>query len=171
MELWTRHKTQDTRHKTQDKGNKSVVPCQALTHSFYNKKLKNATYLASILFAFSFINQAHADDFGCEALLCFAGGKNVSECQPTIKKVIKDMAKGKPFPHCSFVTANGKTENDAISANLQTIRVNKSDKFCPDGVTKPTSSFMSKNCKAIKVEIKAEYTLSHQAETQYYYYN
>ncbi len=81
------------------------------------------------------------------------------------------MAKGKPFPHCSFVTASGKTENDAISANRETIRVKNSDKFCPDGVTKPTPSLMFKTCKAIKVEIKGEYTQSGKPETQYYYYN
>ncbi|WP_151745297.1 hypothetical protein [Acinetobacter calcoaceticus] len=45
---------------------------------------------------------ASASDYGCEALLCFAGGKNVSECQPTIKKVLKDLSRGKSFPSCAM---------------------------------------------------------------------
>ena len=36
--------------------------------------------------------------------MCFVGGLNISECQSTIRDVKKDLAKGKSFSHCSFVS-------------------------------------------------------------------
>ncbi|MFL1616232.1 hypothetical protein GHT89_16680 [Acinetobacter baumannii] len=57
---------------------------------------------------------AFADDYGCQALLCFAGGKNVSECQPTINKVLRDLARGKSFPHCQMAGANGASNENPI---------------------------------------------------------
>ncbi|MEO4090775.1 hypothetical protein ABH307_00620 [Acinetobacter pittii] len=57
---------------------------------------------------------SYADDYGCQALLCFAGGKNVSECQPTINKVLKDLARGKSFPHCQMANENGATNENPI---------------------------------------------------------
>lgn len=49
---------------------------------------------------------AKDENYGCRAFMCFAGGLNVSECQSTISDVKKDLAKGKGFPHCSFVSSN-----------------------------------------------------------------
>lgn len=46
---------------------------------------------------------AMADDFGCKAVLCFAGGQGLAECASTIAEVKKRLAKGKGFPHCSFI--------------------------------------------------------------------
>lgn len=52
--------------------------------------------------ALSFSLPSFAAD-GCKALLCFAnpnGPMAVSECVPTVKEVLRDMAKGDPFPTC-----------------------------------------------------------------------
>lgn len=57
---------------------------------------------------------ASASDYGCEALLCFAGGKNVAECQGTINKVLKDLARGKSFPSCTMA-GNGSSPINVIT--------------------------------------------------------
>lgn len=81
------------------------------------KKFNIATKikLAVGVIALSASASTFAEDFGCKALLCFAGGKNVSECQSTIKKVVKDMARGKSFPHCTM--SDGVNQNDIIKVN------------------------------------------------------
>jgi hypothetical protein len=71
--------------------------------------LKASLFLVFPIVAFS--SAVKADDYGCKALLCFAGGKNVSECQPTINQVLKDLKKGKSFPHCEMVSSNGTSQN------------------------------------------------------------
>ncbi len=109
-----------------------------------------------------------ADNYGCEAFMCFAGGKNVNECQPTIKRVLKDLSKGKGFPHCSFVKGDGTTENNAISTRMFTERSNKP--ICRDGVTRATRSFMGYTCKTIEINIKPEYAVNVANKQQYFNY-
>lgn len=55
------------------------------------------------------------DEHGCKAIMCFSGGMGLSECQSTIKKVYKDLAKGKSFPHCSFI--GGSNDGNSQNAN------------------------------------------------------
>ena len=114
---------------------------------------------------------ALADNYGCEALLCFAGGKGVSECQPTIKRVLKDLSKGKGFPHCSFVNGDGSSGSgdDFVSTRLFTEQSNKP--ICRDGVTKGRRSFgRSYTCKTIEIKIKPEYAADKAYQTQYFNY-
>ena len=63
---------------------------------------------------------ALADDWGCEVLLCLAnpnGPTAVSECKPPIRKLWKHLAKGRPFPTCTFLDASGNaTTNDGNHA-------------------------------------------------------
>lgn len=45
------------------------------------------------------------DSWACEVVLCLAnpnGATAVKECVAPIKKLWKELAKGKPFPHCSM---------------------------------------------------------------------
>lgn len=43
------------------------------------------------------------DTFACQAFLCFAGGMHTPECQSTIRKVTRDLARGRSFPVCSMI--------------------------------------------------------------------
>lgn len=45
-----------------------------------------------------------SDEHGCKAYLCFAGGMAFPECEPTIRKVKRDLARGRGFPQCSFLS-------------------------------------------------------------------
>lgn len=130
------------------------------------KKLNLALVIALPVLAFSSV--AKADNYGCEAFMCFAGGKSVSECQPTIKRVLKDLSKGKGFPHCSFVKGDGTTENDAINTRMFTERTNRP--ICRDGVTRAKRSFMGYYCKTIEINIKPEYAVSEANQKQYFNY-
>lgn len=94
-----------------------------------------------------------ADDFGCKAVLCFAGGKGVSECQSTIREVKKRLAKGKGFPHCSFVSSNGADQSLVNQSGVFTRRV-KAGQKCPDGTPSTYGSFGTGICKAITVTFK-----------------
>lgn len=45
---------------------------------------------------------AHAAD-GCKFLLCIAGPwQSISECRPTVKEVLRDLARGHPIPTCNM---------------------------------------------------------------------
>ena len=64
-----------------------------------------------------------SEEHGCKAYLCFAGGLGESACQSTIKKVHRDLARGKAFPHCSFI---GDSKNGVISAGEGTPKIQTS---------------------------------------------
>jgi hypothetical protein len=52
---------------------------------------------------------ARADDFGCTVLLCLAnpaGPMAVSECVSPIKKLYRNLARGKAFPSCDMASAS-----------------------------------------------------------------
>ena len=142
-------------------------------------KLKKIIGSMALLVALPLVSSsALADDFGCQALLCFAGGKNVSECQPTIKKVIRDMSKGKPFPHCqmvgssSFGSSNGsntpKETKDMITVKHYTQR--QKNRICQDGVTVGTRTFVGYSCKTIEINVKPEYAADKSHVQQFYNY-
>ena len=44
------------------------------------------------------------DQYGCSAYLCFAGGFVYPECQKVIRKVTRDLLRGKAFPSCSALS-------------------------------------------------------------------
>lgn len=103
--------------------------------------------------SFSTAAKAEEENFGCKALMCFAGGKDVSECQSTIREVKKRLAKGKGFPHCSFVNANGGNQDMVQQTGVFTRRV-KAGQNCPDGTPSTRSPFGMATCKAITVTFK-----------------
>jgi hypothetical protein len=43
---------------------------------------------------------------GCTVLLCLAGNwGRIDQCKPPVRKLFKDLAKGRAFPRCSFASA------------------------------------------------------------------
>lgn len=53
-----------------------------------------------------------ASDFGCKVLLCLAdprGPTTESECKPPIRKLFRDLARGKPFPKCDMASGPNGT--------------------------------------------------------------
>ncbi|WEV50248.1 hypothetical protein OZX61_12680 (plasmid) [Acinetobacter sp. ESL0695] len=115
------------------------------------------TIFASIVFIKP--TTAVASDFGCQALLCFAGGKGVAECQSTIRKVLRDLAKGKGFPICTF---DGPRKTIQSSENLVSTRLYRKPwgtrNVCPDGQTMPKrwSHYSLKNYYCPTIEIKLD---------------
>lgn len=68
--------------------------------------MKSVSRLSSSICAVSlllFVPGAHADDWGCEVLLCLsnpAGPTAVSQCIPPIRKLWRSLARGHAFPTC-----------------------------------------------------------------------
>ena len=60
--------------------------------------------------------EASASELGCKVLLCLAGPwTSISECVPPVHQVLRDVAKGKPFPSCDEA-GNGTSAKVARSA-------------------------------------------------------
>ncbi|WP_425572695.1 hypothetical protein [Paraburkholderia heleia] len=54
---------------------------------------------------------AHADDWGCQVLLCLSnpgGPEQYSECVPPIEKLWSALRHGDPFPACDFRTGGSQ---------------------------------------------------------------
>lgn len=86
-----------------------------------------------------------SDEHGCKAYLCFAGGMAFPECQPTIRKVKRDLVKGRGFPQCSFLSnkdgsVGGQNGSPIIWSNTSKRRVTVMMKEA-DGTVKQISSF------------------------------
>ncbi|MPW06422.1 hypothetical protein GCT19_12325 [Paraburkholderia sp. CNPSo 3155] len=50
-------------------------------------------------------SEAHADDWGCQAMLCLSnpgGPEQYGECVPPIEKLWRALRHGEPFPTCEF---------------------------------------------------------------------
>jgi len=122
--------------------------------------------------ALGLASPAFASDFGCQALLCFAGGKNVSECQPTIKRVLKDLAKGKGFPHCSLVggqSSSGQSITDAVKVSRYTEK--QKSPICKDGETRGRRIIGSSYyCPTIEINISPEYAVDEKHQKQIFNY-
>lgn len=60
---------------------------------------------------------AHAVD-GCLVLLCFAAPnwRSIPQCVPPIRQVLRDLARGKPFPTCSMAGAGNSASHAWASA-------------------------------------------------------
>lgn len=59
---------------------------------------------------------AHASD-GCKFLLCIAGPWTViPECRPTVLKVLRDTALGKPLPVCEMSGEGNQATNELTTA-------------------------------------------------------
>ena len=60
---------------------------------------------------------AKADNWACEVVLCLSNPKGataVAECVPPIKKLWKQLAKGKGFPYCDM-SGGGSTPGNSVS--------------------------------------------------------
>lgn len=136
--------------------------------------VKLAIQASGACLAFGLASQAFASDYGCEALLCFAGGKNVSECQPTIKRVLKDLSKGKGFPHCSLVggggqSSNGQSITDAVTVSRYTEK--QKSPICKDGETRGRRIFGgSYYCPTIEINISPAYAVDEKHQKQIFNY-
>ncbi len=85
------------------------------------------------------------------------------------------MAKGKGFPHCSFVNSSGGVAgsgDDYISVNRYNQTVPFNQKYCQDGETRPIKLVMARSayCKTIQINVKPEYATDKEHETQYFNY-
>lgn len=119
-----------------------------------NKNLKNIVLGFGLVSLGGLSMVTHADEnYGCRAMLCFAGGLGESECQDTIKKVRKDLAKGRGFPHCSFVEDNGKKTDLVQQSHKWTRNLGRNNNICPDGTQ---TGWWKKGfkCNAITVTFK-----------------
>lgn len=69
------------------------------------KRLAPAAVLGSLLVAVATLvpTPAHAVD-GCKVLLCFAAPswRSIPQCVPPIQQVLRDLARGRPFPTCAM---------------------------------------------------------------------
>lgn len=70
---------------------------------------------------------AHAVD-GCTVLLCLAAPswRAIEQCVPPVRQVLRDLARGKPFPACTMA-GSGNTASHAWSA---------APDFCPPQYTR-----------------------------------
>jgi len=65
--------------------------------------------MAALGFSSSYLNSgqnAHADDWGCQVILCLSnpgGPMQYAECRPPVQKLWRWLARGKSFPTCSGV--------------------------------------------------------------------
>lgn len=63
--------------------------------------------VASFVFVSSYLSfgqNAHADDWGCQIILCLSnpgGPMQYGECRPPVQKLWRWLARGKSFPTCS----------------------------------------------------------------------
>lgn len=86
-------------------------------------------YLASIVAALAFAAPlpARAVD-GCLALLCLAAPnwRGIQQCVPTVVQVLRDLARGRPFPSCSTAGAG----------NAGAVQWANAPSFCPPQYTR-----------------------------------
>ncbi len=91
---------------------------------------KKLVVMGVLMSSFGF---AQASDHGCQVLLCMAnpaGPMKIGECVPPMKKLFKDLAKGKVFPTCSFSSGGGTA---AVSKEHYAVNKSANAGFChPD---------------------------------------
>ena len=93
------------------------------------RSARSALALAGLLAGLtSAPSSAHAAD-GCLVLLCLAAPswRAIAQCVPPVKEVLRDLARGKPFPSCAMSGAGNGADNRRSSA----------PDFCPSQYTVP----------------------------------
>lgn len=61
---------------------------------------------------------AHAVD-GCKLLLCMAGNwQNISQCTPTVRQALRDVARGRGWPTCSM-GGNNASGNQYVAREIR----------------------------------------------------
>lgn len=99
-----------------------------------------------------------ASDHGCKVLLCLAASNGTpAQCEPDLRQLWHDLAKGRPFPTCDLASADSArpalqqivsdnpTMPDESRSALQNVIANLRDSYarqgynyfdpCPDGTT------------------------------------
>ncbi len=88
--------------------------------------------LAVVLASLAFTGQAQASDYGCRALLCFAGGQGLAECAATISQVLAGLRHMPPIP---FPTCDMADGNSAAGSNYAQVTMRPPYADCPQGST------------------------------------
>ena len=98
-------------------------------------KLNSSSMFATLL-AGAVAAPAGASDYGCQVLLCLAnpaGPMAVAECVPPIKKLFRDLAKGRGFPHCAM--SSGPSGGTLTTAATYAAPVRTEYDACPPGTS------------------------------------
>jgi hypothetical protein len=74
------------------------------------------TLMAAAVLAPAVLPAQAAD--GCQVLLCLAAPnwRSIPQCVPPISQVLRDLARGKPFPACSMAGGGNSARHDWASA-------------------------------------------------------
>lgn len=102
--------------------------CEAVTPS--TKPLDRRLLLLGVLTACISLaapQPAHAVD-GCQVLLCLAAPnwRSIAQCVPPVRQVLRDLARGKPYPACAMAGAGNSASHNWASA----------PSFCPPQYTR-----------------------------------
>ena len=93
------------------------------------RRLAPAPVLGSLLVALATLvpTPAHAVD-GCKVLLCFAAPswRSIPQCVPPLQQVLRDLARGRPFPTCAM----------AGPANSASHQWSSAPAYCPPQYTR-----------------------------------
>jgi hypothetical protein len=81
------------------------------------KPIPLARLLAALALSLGMSSPAKAVD-GCLVLLCFAAPswRAIGQCVPPIQEVLRDLARGRPFPSCGMSGAGNSAANRRSSA-------------------------------------------------------
>lgn len=105
------------------------------------RQTSSAAFLAVGLFI---ANSANASEYGCKVVLCLSnpnGPRAVSECNPPINQLERDLAKGRSFPTCEEAGSNTEVKHGyepyipcAESYPPKANAVGRNGRVTPDGV-------------------------------------
>jgi hypothetical protein len=87
---------------------------------------------------------------GCQVLLCLASGnwRGIQQCVPPVQEVLRDLARGRPFPTCNMGTGTNSGAEHAWSS---------APAFCPPQYTRYDPDLLRYSCDydgAISVTIE-----------------
>jgi hypothetical protein len=76
------------------------------------------TAIASMALSFATLPQLARATDGCLVLLCFAAPswRAIPQCLPPIREVLRDLARGRPFPSCAIAGAGNAAHHTWASA-------------------------------------------------------
>lgn len=97
--------------------------------------IKRVSILAALSSMF-FIPTAHADDYGCQVLLCLsnpAGPMAVAECVPPIQRLYRDIFRWRPRPFPTCALSNGM--DSSSGGNYARVGGASYYDACPAGMT------------------------------------
>ena len=102
------------------------------------------------------------DNYGCQALLCFAAAnpRGISECVGTVNRVVRDLARGRGFPTCTFSSPSGSSlgssnNNPSIPISAERRFITPSP-YCPDRAVRAQGNRGSYYCRYIEMTYQDE---------------